>query len=155
MSSNAKPRHRVAIAAVARDGRWLVAKRRADAHLGGLWEFPGGKCEGSESLLDTAVRELVEECGVRAEPIRVLTTLTHDYGDRVVELTPILCRWISGEGDAIGNDSCRWVSADELRALPMPAMNAAIVAELLACGAGFESACAGPTAHPDALRSSA
>ena len=37
------------------EGRVLVSKRAADAHQGGLWEFPGGKVEAAESV-DDALR---------------------------------------------------------------------------------------------------
>jgi 8-oxo-dGTP diphosphatase len=120
----------VAVAIVGRDGRWLVAQRHPHAHLGGLWEFPGGKCEADETAQAAALRELREECGVEAFVERVLPELRHDYGDRVVELTPVLCRWASGEARPLGSAACRWVSLHELRGLQMPAMNAAILAEL-------------------------
>src|ERR1043166_9155825 len=35
----------VAAALVFRDGKLLVTKRHDDVHLGGFWEFPGGKRE--------------------------------------------------------------------------------------------------------------
>ena len=117
----------VVVPLVPRDGRWLVAKRRADAHLGGLWEFPGGKCEPGEDPPTTAIRELFEECGVQAEAEDVWTPLTWDYGDRLVRITPVLCRWVAGEGRALASEACRWVTVDELCRLEMPAVNAEIL----------------------------
>ena len=38
----------VAAALIFRDGKLLITQRPADAHLGGLWEFPGGKREPDE-----------------------------------------------------------------------------------------------------------
>ena len=54
----------VAAAIIAREGRYLIARRKPGTHLEGLWEFPGGKCESGESLEHSllpqqAVRELV------------------------------------------------------------------------------------------------
>ena len=43
---------RVAAAIISREGRYLIAKRKAGVHLAGFWEFPGGKCEIGESLED-------------------------------------------------------------------------------------------------------
>lgn len=64
---------RVAVAAVAlvddlRRPRRLLAARRSDPPaLAGGWEFPGGKVEPGEDPADAAVREAVEELGVRVE----------------------------------------------------------------------------------------
>ena len=40
----------VAAGLVFRDGKLLITQRHADAHLGGLWEFPGGKREPDETF---------------------------------------------------------------------------------------------------------
>lgn len=125
-----KPAHHVALAIVIRDEHCLVARRPAAAHLGGLWEFPGGKCEPLESAATAALRELWEECAVRAATERVFPTITVEYPDRVVHLTPVTCRWLAGEPQPIGNDACRWVPLSELNNLKMPAVNAQIIAAL-------------------------
>ncbi|MGE0480552.1 MAG: (deoxy)nucleoside triphosphate pyrophosphohydrolase [Phycisphaerae bacterium] len=126
-----KPTFDVALAIVHRADEWLVARRRTHAHLGGLWEFPGGKCEPNEPPATAAIRELMEECDVEAAPERVLPAVRFDYGDRVVQLTGVVCRWIAGDGRPLGCDECRWVSTAELAALDMPAANAGIVAAAL------------------------
>lgn len=125
-----KPVLNVALALVARGDRWLVAKRRHGTHLGGLWEFPGGKRLPHESPARAAIRELWEECAVRATPEHILPQHTWEYDDRIVHLTPIICRWIDGEAHPHSADVCRWVSADELPQLEMPAVNAAIIRAL-------------------------
>ena len=122
---------RVAIAIVRRRGTWLVARRAADTHLPDVWEFPGGKIEGDETPADAALRELREECGVEAEIDAIWPANEHTYPDRKVVITPVTCVWRTGEGIPIdGNSECRWVSAEELAALEMPAANATIVARL-------------------------
>lgn len=121
----------VAIALLCRNGCWLVARRRKNAHLGGQWEFPGGKIEVGETPEETATRELLEECDVQARPLRRLDVVRFNYVDRCVELTPILCEWVAGEAHPVGSDECRWVTDDELRLLDMPAANAEIIAEAL------------------------
>lgn len=49
------------------DGRWLMHRRPADKHHGGLWEFPGGKVEPDEIPIRSLVRELSEELGIRCD----------------------------------------------------------------------------------------
>ncbi len=123
-----KPIHEVAIAIVRHDGAWLVARRNSAAHLGGLWEFPGGKLLAGETPADAARRELQEECDVTADVAHVLHTFGSEHSDRVVRITPVICRWRAGTPQPLGNDECRWVTTDELLRLPMPPINAAIIA---------------------------
>ena len=56
---------RVVAALIRRDGEILITQRPTDVHLGGLWEFPGGKVENEESLEAALIREIDEEIGVR------------------------------------------------------------------------------------------
>lgn len=126
-----KPTFEIALALVQRGEQWLVAKRRPGVHLGGQWEFPGGKHNARETPAQAAIRELREECGVEAVPQRVFDTLTCEYEDRIVYLTPVLCRWQQGKPQPLSGEICRWVSADELRRLDMPAINTEIIRAVL------------------------
>ena len=124
------PSINVAVAVVYRNGRLLVAKRHPHVHLGGKWEFPGGKSEPGESAEQTALRELEEECGVKATIDRKLDTLRCDYGDRIVHLTPVICRWQSGRPRPLACVETAWVSVEQLARLDMPVINASIIQAL-------------------------
>ncbi|MEI9864057.1 MAG: NUDIX domain-containing protein [Limisphaerales bacterium] len=54
----------VSAALIFRDGKLLIAQRHANSHLGGLWEFPGGKRESGETFEQCLVREIREELDV-------------------------------------------------------------------------------------------
>ncbi len=54
----------VAAGLVFRDGKLLIARRPRQSHLGGMWEFPGGKREEGESFEECLHRELAEELGI-------------------------------------------------------------------------------------------
>ena len=60
--------------AVWRDDRVLSVKR-GHAPLAGHWSLPGGRIEWGERLEDAARRELLEETGLRAGPLRLVTAL--------------------------------------------------------------------------------
>ncbi len=127
-----KPCYEVALALVERDGRWLVARRHPHVHLGGMWEFPGGKRERHEAATDAALRELAEECGVSAVVERELPALRCEYADRVVVLLPSVCRWTAGEPQPLGCAETRWVELDDLRQLEQPAVNGELIRALRA-----------------------
>jgi len=97
-----------------RDGRILIARRRADITLGGYWEFPGGKIEEGESPYECAVRELREEMDLHIEAGDVLIETTHDYGDRVVRLIAIKAIMMGGHIRLHDHDDIRWVTVHEM-----------------------------------------
>lgn len=123
------------VAAVIRasDGRVLIAKRPQSVHMGGLWEFPGGKVDAGESEAQALVRELDEELGITATDFHPLIRICHDYADKSVELsvwqvdafepTEALMGSVGREGQAIA-----WVAASALSQYEFPAANIAIVA---------------------------
>jgi 8-oxo-dGTP diphosphatase len=58
------PLIRVVAAVVSRGEDLLVCQRPLNKRHGGLWEFPGGKCEPGELDVEAIQRELAEELGV-------------------------------------------------------------------------------------------
>ena len=67
------------IAAVIKQGdNLLVCRRPHHKRHGGLWEFPGGKLEANESLLDAARRELAEELALEVNEIGDVAFSTTD-----------------------------------------------------------------------------
>src|SRR5580704_2374487 len=64
---------------VFRHGLLLITQRRPQDHLGGLWEFPGGKRHPNESDEDCLKRELIEELGIEVEVKELIDTVTHAY----------------------------------------------------------------------------
>jgi 8-oxo-dGTP diphosphatase len=127
-----KKRVEVAIALVWRDGLLLVSRRRPADHLGGSWEFPGGKLERGESVETCAEREVLEEVGlvVRARSLR--RTLRYEYPDRDVTLHPVDCEWVSGEPVAREVAEVRFIELEALPELEFPPANAPLLEELLA-----------------------
>ena len=55
---------RIAIAVVEHAGRYLIGRRPDGVPLAGLWEFPGGKVQLSETAEQAAERECLEETGL-------------------------------------------------------------------------------------------
>jgi mutator protein MutT len=122
--------HVIVLAAVIeRDGRYLVSRRPAGTHLAGLWEFPGGKCDGGESHERCLARELVEELGVGCTVGPELIVIEHTYPERAVRLHFRRCE-IDGEPRPLLGQELRWVTPVELSALELPEADRELV-ELL------------------------
>src|SRR5688500_19203631 len=105
-----------AIALVTRnDGKLLVCQRKSDDTFGGLWEFPGGKCEDGETLEQCLHRELHEELAIRAIPVARLTMIEHNYPHAHIRLHPFVCRHEHGEVQHLECQASRWIDPDTLR----------------------------------------
>jgi mutator protein MutT len=120
----------VAIAIIEKDLKYLISQRRSDAHLPGLWEFPGGKQLPDETLEQCVIREVFEELCINIKIDRFYGKFTHDYKDRTVILHAYLCKIISGV--PISKEKTKWVSAKELFLLPFPEANRPILSNLYA-----------------------
>ena len=103
----------VAAAIIAREGRYLIARRKSGTHLGGFWEFPGGKRESGESLEACLARELREELDVTISAPVAFRTIRHAYADKTIELHFFRCSIQEGEPEARECAEIRWVNPEE------------------------------------------
>ena len=113
-----------------RSGQLLITQRYADAHLGGLWEFPGGKRELEETFEQCLVRELQEELGVTVQVGNLFESITHAYPEKTVALKFFLCRLEQGEPQPLGCAAVKWVTALELAQYEFPAADAQLLVKL-------------------------
>jgi mutator protein MutT len=117
----------VAAALVFRDGKLLITQRHADAHLGGLWEFPGGKREPNETFPACLIRELREELGIEVDVGELVESLTHAYPEKTVHLKFYRCRWKQHEPQPLGCTAFKWVMAAEFKDYIFPAADARLL----------------------------
>jgi len=111
-------------------GQILIDKRRQEGLLGGLWEFPGGKVEPGETVLECIQREIKEELGIEIAVGEQLITINHAYTHFRVTLTVHHCHHLSGQPQPIECDEVRWVTLDEIDKYPFPKANVQIIAAL-------------------------
>jgi len=105
---------RVTAAVIVRDGRVLVARRRAAARLGGKWEFPGGKIEPGESPEACLRRELREEFDVEATIGETLGHHVHRYDFGTVALTAFRVTDVCGTLRLNDHQEVRWAAPEAL-----------------------------------------
>jgi 8-oxo-dGTP diphosphatase len=123
---------RVAVGIILRGGEVFIALRNSNQHQGGLWEFPGGKCESSESAETALARELKEECGIAVTESSFYKTISHDYGDKQVELCFYKVTGFDGEPEGSEGQTVSWVAISNLSTYRFPEANQQIVSELMA-----------------------
>lgn len=111
------------LALIHRDGRYLLQRRAAsNPVLPGLWEFPGGKVEGGETILEALGRELQEEVGMTilaAQPLSLL--------EGPVRLHPFR---VTAAGNPRTPLAWGWFTAAEILRLPVPPANVPLLRRL-------------------------
>lgn len=121
----------VALAIPVENDRVLVARRATGVHLGGAWEFPGGKLGAGEDPAAAARRELREETGLAAERLEPLLVTDHAYPDVALRFHVFTARELSGELRIDESREHAWLSPAELVRLEMPEANRPIVSALV------------------------
>jgi 8-oxo-dGTP diphosphatase len=108
--------------AVLRDGKVLVVRRAADDYLGGVYELPGGGVDPGETIAESAVREVLEETGLKVRRIVGLSE-GFDYQTPVkpkVRQINVIVEAEPGEVvlDPSEHDAYRWIDRQDIADLP-------------------------------------
>jgi mutator protein MutT len=120
----------VSAALIFRSGKLLITRRHSDAHLGGLWEFPGGKREPDETFEQCLVREIREELGVRISVGKLFESVTHAYPEKTVQLKFFVCRLTGGEPKPLACEAVKWAGKFELKDYEFPAADTKLLKKL-------------------------
>jgi len=120
----------VSAALIFRSSQLLITRRHASSHLGGLWEFPGGKREPGETFEQCLVREIREELGVEIAVGEPFAEIRHTYPEKSVHLKFFVCRLLSGEPRPLDCAAIQWVGRFELDAYEFPAADAQLLQTL-------------------------
>ncbi len=122
-------------------GRLLIQRRADNALLGGLWELPGGKRTGGESMQQACQRELHEELGISVAVGDLLKSVKHAYTHFRITLYAFRCTITTGTPVSTVGLPVRWVPLSELGRYAFPRANrhildALVRAEIPAAGGG-------------------
>lgn len=104
--------------AVIKEGRVLLGKRK-NAHGDGTWAFPGGHLEYQECWEDCAIRETLEETGLRIKNVRYGTVTNDIFQEEQKHYVTIvmLADYDFGDVNLMEPDKCErweWFELDRL-----------------------------------------
>ncbi len=121
------------VAAVIRDAqrRVLLTQRPDGRHMGGLWEFPGGKIDDDEAPTDALIRELEEELGIEVMVERPLTFAVHEEPGLRILLLFYSASIVSGEPHGREGQAVAWWAVTELPSIPTPPADAELIRQLV------------------------
>jgi len=119
----------VVAAVIEREGRILIARRPAGSHLGGLWEFPGGKRQAGETPEAALVREIREELDAAVTVGELLEDVEWSYPEKTVTLRFFRCA-LEGDPRAVEGQELAWVAPADLGRYDFPPADQALVARL-------------------------
>lgn len=113
-----KQGQRTVIAAVIeRNGAFLLCRRPLDKRHGGLWEFPGGKVEEGETLLQAAQRELEEELALRATAAGIVRfSILDQASGHLIQFVDVQTE---GEPELVEHMDLAWTKAADLLSLDL------------------------------------
>ncbi|MCX2800635.1 8-oxo-dGTP diphosphatase MutT [Microbulbifer thermotolerans] len=118
----------VAVGVVRRkDGKILIARRPEHLHMGGRWEFPGGKVEAGETVQQALTRELREEVAIEVTGLRPLTKIRHTYAEKTVLLDTWWVTEFRGEAKGLEGQQTTWVEVVDLNSYQFPDANQGII----------------------------
>ena len=118
----------VAVAILIRpDGAVLLARRPRRKVYAGYWEFPGGKVEPGEPVIDALKRETAEELGVQIERAHPWITRIFTYPHAKVRLHFFRVFAWRGEPGALEHNALQWRQPDSVDLDPLLPANGPVL----------------------------
>lgn len=112
-------------------GRFLACKRPIGKHLGGHWEFPGGKVDPGESAAEALIRELREELGIEVAVGIPMNPVEWSYERGRIRLLPFRCKIVTGDPRPIEHESILWCLPRDFESLDWAEADLPVIREIL------------------------
>ena len=90
------------------NGDVLLGQRPEGKPYAGYWEFPGGKVDAGESILDALKREFMEELGIEIITAEAWCGVQHVYEHAHVRLHFYISHAWRGEPQSLENQAFAW-----------------------------------------------
>lgn len=110
--------------------KYLITKRLLNTHLGGKWEFPGGKIEHGESPQDALVREIQEELDMFIGVSDIAGVYTHKKENLNIIILFFYCYIIKGKPKKIACEDFKWITREEMADMDLAPADAKMCSSL-------------------------
>lgn len=115
---------------ILKQNKILIAQRRFDDELGGLWEFPGGKTEPGETLPECLIREIFEELNIQIEVQKYLISLDQNRSNSIIRIHFFLCQFRGGRPEPRGVQDWNWISFKQFSSFEFIAGDQLVIEQL-------------------------
>ena len=105
---------KVTAAILIKDGKILIAKRKAYDRQANKWEFPGGTVEQNETPQACLIREMQEEFGINISVGKIFGESIYHYDHGSIKLLAYMAHWECGQISLKDHADYRWVSSRQL-----------------------------------------
>ena len=111
-----RPHHKVTAGIIRKDEKLLIIQRPLDGLLGGLWEFPGGRCEDENTNLETClINEVKQSVDITIEIHQPVAVVKHAFTHFKITLYGYCGFLTNGEARPLTCHDCRWVTLEEMK----------------------------------------
>ena len=105
----------VVAAIIIKNGKYFIAQRNRNKHMGLSWEFPGGKVEKEETFEIALKREIKEELNIEINIKNKLGEENYQDDKINVKLHYFICSHFNGEIILSEHEDSAWITKNEFK----------------------------------------
>ena len=102
------------VAAIIKKDNKILATKRGYGEFINMWEFPGGKIEGSETKEEALIREIKEELDCTIKPTKFALNLEYQYPTFYLKMSCFEATIQKVTPKLLEHNDARWLSKDQL-----------------------------------------
>ena len=130
-----RPHHSVAAGLVWNHGRLLIAQRKEQGLLGGLWEFPGGKIDAQEKQTQALQRILQQKVSIKVKDKKPFLVVEHGFTHFKMTIYVYHCEYkksLSVQNSPDTNyERWKWIYPSEFKLYAFSAAHRRIINEII------------------------
>jgi 8-oxo-dGTP diphosphatase len=123
----------VVAAIIIHNNKYLCLQRNFSKYpyISYKYEFPGGKIEAGETMIDALKREIMEELNIQIEILEEFLKVEHKYPDFEIIMNSFLCKKLTNDLILKEHIDSKWLNRNELSGLDWAGADIPIVNKLI------------------------